>query len=120
MLLLLIFFAPIFFLIMPFRDLAYEYGRHRGGYVFLAIGTYIFAYIFFALIIGFTMSSMLEPTSEDTISTYSQRLERNSWLMVFMSILAASLTVTGLYFLLKSNWKKKPKKDPRPDLLDSK
>ncbi|MES2555708.1 MAG: hypothetical protein V4604_06130 [Bacteroidota bacterium] len=120
MLVLLIFLAPIFFMIRPFRDLAYDYGRHRGGYAFLAIGTYIFGYIFFAIIIGFTLSSMLQPTPEDTMSTYSQRLERNSWLMIFMAIFAASLSVVGLYYILKSSWKKNPKRDAHPDLLDSK
>ena len=120
MIALLIFLAPIFFMIRPFRDLAYDYRRHRGGYAFLAVGTYIFGYVFFGVIIGFTMSSMLEPTSEDTYSTYSQRLERSTWLMMFMAIIAASLSVVGLYYILKSSWKKNPKRDSHPDLLDSK
>jgi quinol-cytochrome oxidoreductase complex cytochrome b subunit len=120
MIALLIFLAPIFFMIRPFRDLAYDYGRHRGGYAFLAIGTYIAAYIFFGIIIGFIMAATTQPTADDTLSTYTQRIERNSWLALFMIILAASLSVVGLYYILKSSWKKNPKRDSHPDLLDSK
>jgi hypothetical protein len=117
---LLIFLAPIVFMIRPFRDLAYDYGRHRGGYAFLAIGTYIGAYIIFGIIIGLIMASVMQPTDSDTLSTYTQRVERNAWLTLFMIILMASLSVVGLYYILKSNWKKNPKRDSHPDLLDSK
>ena len=120
MIAILIFLAPIIFVIRPFRDLAFENGRHRGGFTFLAIGTYLFSYVISALIIGFMMSAMLKPTPEDTIFTFSQRIERYSWLMVFMAIVVASSSVVGLYYILKSNWKKNPKRDSRPDLLDSK
>ncbi|ASS49548.1 MAG: hypothetical protein A3D31_02470 [Candidatus Fluviicola riflensis] len=66
------------------------------------------------------MSPMLSPGSDDIDFIDSQQLEIYSWLMVCMAILVALLSVVILYYILKSSWKKNPKRDSHPDLLDSK
>ncbi|GEM_PF-6355466 len=120
MLSFLLFIIPIFFVIRPFRDMAYHYERHRGGYAFLAVGVYLVSYFIFGIIVAIIASRMIEPTAEDTFATFNQRVERSYWVAFLVTILLSSLTVTGLYYLLKSAWKKNPKRnvDTTSDLLD--
>jgi len=120
MLPILLFIIPIIFIIRPFRDLAYHYERHRGGYAFLAIGVYLVSYIVFGIIVSISAAAMLKANAEDTFATFGQRVERSYWIAFFLTILLASSTVTGLYYLLKSAWSKNPTRNTHSDILDRK
>ena len=113
MLALILFFAPIFFIWRFYAELAFEYDRSRWGFGMLGVGIYIVSRFVFANgIVIITLNS----GSVTTFDGYSTLI-----LMANISAMAlGSVVSTIFYYIIKRNWKKRPKPGSNADLLDEK
>lgn len=113
MLILIVFLAPVFFILKHFAELAHEYDRSRWGARIMGLACYgILDRLFFVL--GFRIIESQVQVYDvigigyngSIIRTPNAEYEHYLWLVVFGSEVLAGVATIGFYFLLKNYWRK--------------